>query len=86
MRVATWVWWLVLATTASQLAAAEGPQTPLAELESFQLLPGLRIELVAAEPLVESPVAMAFDERGGLYVAENRGYPNGPAAGEPGLG
>jgi len=86
MRVAIGGWWVVLATTAAMLAAAEGPQTPLAELESFQLLPGLRIELVAAEPLVESPVAMAFDERGGLYVAENRGYPNGPPEGQPGLG
>lgn len=86
MRVATGGWWVVLATTVGVLAAGEGPQTPLGELESFQLLPGLRIELVAAEPLVESPVAMAFDERGGLYVAENRGYPNGPPEGEPGLG
>jgi hypothetical protein len=45
--------------------------------------PGLRLELVAAEPLVVSPVAMVFDERGRMYVAENRGYPTGPAAGEP---
>jgi putative membrane-bound dehydrogenase-like protein len=36
----------------------------------------LRIELVAAEPLVESPCAIAFDEAGRLFVAENRGYPN----------
>jgi putative membrane-bound dehydrogenase-like protein len=34
------------------------------------------MELVASEPLVMSPCAMAFDERGRLYVAENRGYPN----------
>ena len=38
--------------------------------------PGLRLELVAAEPLVVSPVAMAFDERGRIFVAEMRGYPN----------
>ncbi len=36
----------------------------------------MRVELVAAEPLVMSPCAMAFDERGRLFVAENRGYPN----------
>jgi putative membrane-bound dehydrogenase-like protein len=45
-------------------------------LKSFQIADGLRIELVAAEPLVASPCAMAFDERGRLFVAENRGYPN----------
>ena len=54
--------------------------------DSFSLAPGLRMELVAAEPLIDSPVAMAFDERGFLYVAENRGYPTGPAAGEAPLG
>src|SRR6185503_18740453 len=42
----------------------------------FQLEPGLRIELVAAEPLVVAPAAFAFDERGRLFVAENRGYPD----------
>ena len=41
---------------------------------------GLRVELVAGGNLVESPVAMAFDERGRLYVAESRGQP----AGDPG--
>jgi putative membrane-bound dehydrogenase-like protein len=50
------------------------------------LEPGLRLELVAAEPLVESPVALAFDERGKLYVAENRGYPTGPGTGKPPAG
>ena len=54
--------------------------------ESFRLEPGLRLELVAAEPLVVSPVAMAFDERGRLFVAENRGYPTGPGEGKPPVG
>ncbi|MCY2968523.1 MAG: dehydrogenase, partial [Planctomycetota bacterium] len=53
---------------------------------SFRLEPGLRIELVAAEPMIESPVAMAFDERGRLFVAENRGYPTGPTDGAAPLG
>ncbi|MCC5938331.1 MAG: c-type cytochrome [Lunatimonas sp.] len=51
-----------------------------AALASFQLEPGLRIELIAAEPLVIDPVAFAFDENRVLYVAENRGYPD-PAEG-----
>lgn len=46
------------------------------DLALFQIKPGFRIELVAAEPMVESPVALAFDERGRLFVAEMRDYPD----------
>src|SRR5215831_5119157 len=61
----------------------QGPLTPDQEAASFQLPAGLRIELVAAEPQVESPVAMAFDENGRLWVVEMRDYPNGPSPGRP---
>ena len=37
----------------------------------FHLAPGFRIELVAAEPLLASPLAMAFDERGRLFLIES---------------
>ena len=43
------------------------PAPPLSaeeSLKTFHLPPGFRIELVAAEPLVESPVAMQFDPNG----------------------
>lgn len=63
-----------------------GPLTPEKAREAFQLQPGLRLELVASEPLIESPVAMAFDERGRLFVAENRGYPTGPGPGKGPIG
>jgi putative membrane-bound dehydrogenase-like protein len=43
---------------------------------SFVTAEDVRIELVAAEPLVASPCALAFDQKGQLFVAENRGYPN----------
>ena len=56
--------------------------SPRAALRSFVLEPGYRIDLVAAEPLVQDPVAIAFDERGRLFVVENRGYPD-PLEGEP---
>jgi putative membrane-bound dehydrogenase-like protein len=59
------------------------PLSPQEALATFVVEPGYRIELVAAEPLVQSPVAIAFDEAGGMYVAENRGYPD-PLEGEPG--
>jgi len=58
------------------------PLSPADALAAFVVEPGYRIDLVAAEPLVRSPVAIAFDERGRLYVVENRGYPD-PLDGEP---
>lgn len=48
--------------------------SPAEALESFSIAPGFEIELVAAEPLVEDPVAMSWDEFGRLYVVEMRGY------------
>jgi putative membrane-bound dehydrogenase-like protein len=58
-------------------SAAIAQLSPDAALKSMELAdPSLRIELVAVEPLVESPCAIAFDEGGRVFVAENRGYPN----------
>ena len=51
------------------------PKEPPAAAASFQLTPGYRIELVACEPQVVDPVAIAFDEDGRLFVVEMRGYP-----------
>jgi putative membrane-bound dehydrogenase-like protein len=59
--------------------AAESPKGPLSprdEQATFRLPKGFRIDLVAAEPDVIDPVAMAFDEEGRIFVAEMRGYPN----------
>jgi putative membrane-bound dehydrogenase-like protein len=54
-------------------------------LAAFHLRPGFRLELVAAEPAVIAPVAMAFDENGRLFVVEMRDYAARRAAG-PRLG
>lgn len=62
------------------------PLSPEQALQTFRLPEGFRIELVAAEPLVDSPVAMAFDPEGRLYVVEMRGYMrtyDGVGEGEP---
>ncbi|HEX4794198.1 MAG TPA: PVC-type heme-binding CxxCH protein [Humisphaera sp.] len=37
---------------------------------------GLKLELVANEPLVSSPVGISFDEDGRLFVVEMLGYPD----------
>jgi putative membrane-bound dehydrogenase-like protein len=52
-------------------------------LASFRLEPGLRLELIAAEPLVVDPVALAFDAEQRLYVVEARGYPDPAEGGTP---
>src|SRR5262249_6243508 len=52
------------------------PLSPREELATFQIAKGFRVELVACEPNIVDPVAMAFDEEGRIYVAEMRGYPN----------
>jgi putative membrane-bound dehydrogenase-like protein len=58
-----------------------GPLEPSAALADFELPDGFRIELVACEPQVVDPVAIAFDEDGRLWVIEMRDYPT-LAAGE----
>jgi putative membrane-bound dehydrogenase-like protein len=68
---------------APEKPAIRAPLTPEEERASFRLTPGLRIELVAAEPDVQSPVAMAFDEDGRMWVVEMPDYPNGPPKGQP---
>ncbi len=44
-------------------------------LSTFELEPGFKIELLAAEPLISDPVDMEIDEYGRLYVVEMHGYP-----------
>src|SRR5687767_5871539 len=74
---------MLLTLFALSLIAQDKPLSPEGALSSFKLEPGLKIELVASEPLVIDPVAIAFDEFGRLFVAENRDYPTGPGAGKP---
>jgi putative membrane-bound dehydrogenase-like protein len=44
-------------------------------LSTFELEPGFKIELLAAEPFISDPVDMEIDEYGRLYVVEMHGYP-----------
>src|ERR1700677_2479337 len=48
--------------------------SPEDELKTFKLPPGFHAEWVAAEPMVEEPIALAFDPDGRMYVVELRGY------------
>jgi mono/diheme cytochrome c family protein/glucose/arabinose dehydrogenase len=49
-------------------------RAPEEEARTFQLERGFEIQLVASEPLVESPVIIQFDGDGRLWVVEMRGY------------
>ena len=67
----------LLATTVvpsvAQIEPAIDVPQPLPPEESkkhFQLPDDLRIELVASEPLINDPSAIAFDEQGRLFVCE----------------
>lgn len=71
----------------SDLLANVQPEAkrPDAALKSISVRPGLRVELVAAEPLVEDPVAIAWGADGKLWVVEMRDYPLGmDGKGKPG--
>ena len=39
-------------------------------IKKFQVLPGLKVDLWAAEPMLANPVAFNFDEKGRAYVCE----------------
>lgn len=49
-------------------------RTPEESRRLIDLQPGFRIELVAAEPLVQDPISFAFDERNRLWVLEWPAY------------
>lgn len=50
------------------------PVAPAEAVGTCQLRPGFHLELIASEPLVMDPVAMAFDEDARLFVVEMRDY------------
>lgn len=43
-------------------------------LDTFAMESGFKLELVAAEPMIHDPVALAFDGNGRIWVAEMQGY------------
>src|SRR5262245_7081349 len=52
-------------------------------IKTFRLPKGFRIELVASEPQLSSPVDLAFDEDGRLWVVEMIDYPYDEREGVP---
>ncbi len=70
----------------SQFLQPQPAKSPEEALKTFETVDGFCVELVASEPMVQSPVAAAFDADGNLYVAEMRDYPYKPKPGRAPLG
>lgn len=60
------------------------PLTPAESEKKFAVPPGFEVRLFAAEPDIKNPAAMAFDEKGRLWVVELIEYPNGAKEGTKG--
>ena len=61
--------------------------SPAVELRTISVPPGYHVELVAAEPMVESPIVMEFDADGRLWVVEAPGFiPEVGPRDKPGMG
>jgi putative membrane-bound dehydrogenase-like protein len=60
------------------------PKEPDEAVKTFQTPKGFRMDLIAREPLLTSPVAITYDENGNMYVAEMVDFPfPEKAAGKP---
>ncbi len=68
---------LLASTALAQRNLKEIPSTdPAVEQASFQLAPGLEVNLFASEPMIHKPIQMAWDEKGRLWVASSAIYPH----------
>jgi putative membrane-bound dehydrogenase-like protein len=66
-------------------AIPPGPKKPEQSLKLMTVRPGYNVELVANEPDVQSPIAIAWGPDGWLWVVEMRDYPLGmDGHGKPG--
>ena len=73
---------LLLVSDRESHAEGDSPLSPAEAARSFVLEdPDLEVQLVASEPAVRSPVALAWDAGQRLYVAEMVGYPETPGLG-----
>ena len=67
----------VLTVIVPSKADGPPPLPPSEALGSLRLKAGMKVELVASEPLIQSPVAIDFGADGKLWVCEMRDYPTG---------
>ncbi|MFO0910489.1 MAG: PVC-type heme-binding CxxCH protein, partial [Isosphaeraceae bacterium] len=78
---------LLLLGWSAHVRAADTPSLPVPAAEASSRMtvpPGFRVDLFAGEPDVRQPIALAFDDRGRLWVAECFSYPQWEMGGRPG--
>lgn len=51
-------------------------EEPVISLEGYQIEDGFELEVIASEPLLKAPVAIDFDSKGRIWVAQMPGYMN----------
>ncbi len=71
-----------LAAQPRQVKPMASGLTPIKAAEQMTVPAGFRVQLAAGEPLVHQPIAMTFDARGRLWVAEAYTYPQRAAEGQ----
>src|SRR3954454_17816286 len=59
------------------------PYSPEEAIEAMTVPPGFSVELGGAEPDIVNPIAMAFDDRGRIWVTESLEYPRKEAGPGP---
>src|SRR5579864_2531426 len=74
---------LLLLAACAKRNPEERALSPQDSLKSIHMSEDFHVELFASEPEVMSPVEMAFDENGKVYVAEMLDYPEDPPPGKP---
>ena len=52
------------------------PMTPQQSMEHIVVPAGFELQLFASDPDIKKPIAMAWDERGRLWIIETTDYPN----------
>lgn len=63
-------------TQAQPIQTMQKPLSPESSLPHLVMAPGFEAQLFAAEPEITKPIAMAWDARGRLWIAETVDYPN----------
>ena len=59
-----------------QTVEVQYPLTPLETLDHLIVPEGFEVSVFAAEPDIRNPIALAWDERGRLWVVESTDYPH----------
>jgi putative membrane-bound dehydrogenase-like protein len=74
-----------LSASAQDFKMEPGPKSPEDSLKCIKARPGFKVELMVAEPLVQSPIAFAWGRDGKFWVVEMGDYPLGlDGKGKPG--